>query len=541
MKFKLSPKILAGCFALVLGGSALCFGQESGNRVYQGQGTPRVPGDVSFGNLSGVETGNPETVQFLESYILMNVKPDAYIAVFGLAQEGATPTQSNGKLDSQIDAFIGEIKKLGVKEDDIFVDLTTQNRIYEFVPQAGGKAQEVFKGFETKKTIAVRYKNRDMLEKLSNAANKSSIFDLIKVDYIVNDLPSVRERLFSQAARIIKQKEARNAAALGIQLIPSTVFQEKFRAYYPAELYLSYQAFETGAVDYETRAISQRKSRTFYYEPLRTDNFDAVINPMGVEPMVQCTLYLRVKYDLKSNQTAPPGEVKTNSSFRTQMATIQGGTFLMGSDGGQEASRPAHTVAVKSFMMDKTEVTNAEYAEFVSETKHRAPENWDNGKPAKNELNLPVTGVSLEDARAFPAWRSKRDGVIYRLPTEDEWEYAARNGGDATAYPWGNEFGEKRAAVGTTLLVTVGSMPDGANKWGVVDLIGNVWEWTDSPIVPYSGSEAEVRVKAGSPDYIIRGGSIRSEKHKVDATFRQWVDASRRDRLLGFRLVRDVK
>ena len=79
-------------------------------------------------------------------------------------------------------------------------------------------------------------------------------------------------------------------------------------------------------------------------------------------------------------------------------------------------------------MMDRTEVSNTEYAEFVNETNHAAPGHWAGNKPPFGQELWPVVNVSFDDATAFAAWRSKRDGVTYRLPTEQEWEYAARNG-----------------------------------------------------------------------------------------------------------------
>jgi len=86
----------------------------------------------------------------------------------------------------------------------------------------------------------------------------------------------------------------------------------------------------------------------------------------------------------------------------------------------------------------------------------------------------------VKDAEAFAAWRSKRDGVTYRLPTEEEWEFAARSGGEYKSFPWGNSWAANHAVVKEAAPQPVGSYPDGKNRWGVVDLIGNVWEWTSS-------------------------------------------------------------
>lgn len=234
----------------------------------------------------------------------------------------------------------------------------------------------------------------------------------------------------------------------------------------------------------------------------------------------------------------------TSKSFKAEMVKIPGGTFMMGRNEGQLEARPAHAVTVADFSMDKTEVTNGEYAEFVKAAPHRAPEGWSNNNPPADELNLPVVSVSLDDAKAFAKWRSERDNAQYRVPSEAEWEYAARNGADATLFPWGNSWTVDNAVIDVSFPAAVGSMPNGANKWGVLDLIGNVWEWTDTKLAPYAGSNATIVTKEVAPDFVIRGGSIQSVKDgdkPITSALRQWLGAARRDKLLGFRLVKSEK
>jgi hypothetical protein len=139
-----------------------------------------------------------------------------------------------------------------------------------------------------------------LLEKLIGAAAQASIFDLIKVDYVINDLPRIRARLMEEASAIIKQKEDNYSRSLGLKFKRIAIFQETYQTYYPDELYQTYTAAESGSVEpsYEsrTRVVRERKSSTSYLEPLDRSAFDAVINPAGLEPVVQCTLYLKVRY-----------------------------------------------------------------------------------------------------------------------------------------------------------------------------------------------------------------------------------------------------
>jgi uncharacterized protein YggE len=267
-------------------------GQESGNRNYNRNTDNRKPpttGTVS----SGGET-------YIEAYVLLNVAPDEFLAVFGASQVAATAAESNQKVNAQIGQFLSTAERLGVPRSNTFVDFITQNRVYNFSSPVDGAIREQLSGFETKKTIALRYKDRSLLEKLLAAAAEAAIFDLIKVDYVINDMSKIRSRLFEEAVRVVKQKEENYTRTLGMAMRRIVLQQENYDTKYPAELYQTYTAYESGNVDnnYEsrTRIIRERKGSTSYLEPLDRSVFDSILNPMSIEPMVQCTLYMRVLY-----------------------------------------------------------------------------------------------------------------------------------------------------------------------------------------------------------------------------------------------------
>jgi uncharacterized protein YggE len=271
--------------------------QESGNRVYGNQGyynQQKHQPQINSGVLA-----TDKRYYSVEASVLMNLKPDAFVAVFGIQQEGANPAESNGKLNTRLAQFNTALSALGVRPEDIFVDFITQNKVYNYKAQ-GNDVMEVFGGFETKKTVAVRYKNREIFEKIVAEAARAEIFDLIKVDYVVTDFDAVRARLFEEAARIVKAKEAKYVSLFGTKLAPVGLSNEKYDAFYPGERYERYQAYETGSgyTSYkEGTSVQQRKAFTFYYNPLTGENFDKMINPVGIEPLVQYTLYLRMDYD----------------------------------------------------------------------------------------------------------------------------------------------------------------------------------------------------------------------------------------------------
>ena len=231
----------------------------------------------------------------------------------------------------------------------------------------------------------------------------------------------------------------------------------------------------------------------------------------------------------------------TTPKAKADLVAIDGGSFLMGRTNGPPQETPAHPVAVQSFQMDRTEVSNAEYADFVKDTNHPPPSHWGGPRPQFGQELWPVVNVSFIDATAFAAWRSKRDGVTYRLPTEEEWEYAARNGERADLYPWGPDWKDNAAVLKEATPAPVGSRAEGRNRWGVADLIGNVWEWTASKTSLYPGNTA--KFPDSIKDWIaIRGGCYVSDPSKADAPvtacMRDFVPATTRNTLLGFRLVR---
>ena len=214
--------------------NSICFAQESGNRIYGNQGysqNKRAP-TLGDGNLMSSGNGNFQ----IESSVLINLKPDSFVAVFGVAQEAKNADESNSKVNLQIDDFIKSLSGLGITKTDTYVDFITQNKIYDYAVK-GDVAEQFLGGFETKKTIAVKYKTRDSFEKLLAAAAKAQIFDLIKVDYIVSDYDAVKEKLFDEAAKVVKQKETKYKNAFDMTMKPVGLAVEKYEAFYPAERY----------------------------------------------------------------------------------------------------------------------------------------------------------------------------------------------------------------------------------------------------------------------------------------------------------------
>ncbi len=242
--------------------------------------------------------------------------------------------------------------------------------------------------------------------------------------------------------------------------------------------------------------------------------------------------------------TAVPSQSPAQTSIKPDMVDVPGGTFQMGFGDANSVSGPVHPAEVKSFAMDKHEVTDAEYLEFVKATGHTPPSHWVNGAPLAGTEKRPVRYVSFEDAEAFAKWRSERDKADYRLPSEAEWEYAARNGSKATLYPWGDKWNSAATVMGVdgSEPIDVGSKPLGKNDQGIVDLMGNVWELTSSSLEPYPGNNAVDVEKKPGKRIVLRGGSAHEDavKLKINAAFRVDVAADQKEKTVGFRLVRTL-
>ena len=160
-------------------------------------------------------------------------------------------------------------------------------------------------------------------------------------------------------------------------------------------------------------------------------------------------------------------------------AVVPAGDFLMGCESGRDEERPAHRVVVDAFEMAICQVRNRDFAAFMLSTGHPAPPNW--GQPGFDSPEYPVVSVSWVEAEKYCRWLSEMTGRAYRLPTEAEWERAARGGVEGALYPWGDEAPPSRAEYQQRWGGDVqGPLPVGRsapNAFGLWDLCENVHEW----------------------------------------------------------------
>lgn len=196
--------------------------------------------------------------------------------------------------------------------------------------------------------------------------------------------------------------------------------------------------------------------------------------------------------------------------------------------------RPTHAVTLDAFWMDKTEVTQSQYAEFVTASKRKPPYHWIDGQIPANAGNFPVYSVDWDDATAYCTWKGKR------LPTEAEWERAARGGKDGLSFPWGDKADPKLARYNTDAGPgPVAQFPP--NDFGLFDMAGSVSEWTaDWFEREYYQSSPPQNPKGPSTGLykVIRGGAWSDSGPRITVFFRNWVRPNQKTPNLGFRCVK---
>ncbi len=244
-----------------------------------------------------------------------------------------------------------------------------------------------------------------------------------------------------------------------------------------------------------------------------------------------------------SHSTAPPApHVDIIGKDGAPMVLVPAGEFIMGSEKGDEDEAPAHRVSLNAYYIDKFEVTNGRFAKYVEAIQSEPPWGFTDKETPVIHAERPVRWVNWMDAMGYCLWLGKR------LPTEAEWEKAAR-GTDERTYPWGNDpptsvhavYGLKEG--GAESVSVIGNHHMGQSPYGVQDLAGNLYEWvmdwyadnfyTNSPAInPRGPGEGTAKVQ--------RGGSYINTPYRLRSSFRTKGDPTEQDPNVGFRCAQDV-
>jgi formylglycine-generating enzyme required for sulfatase activity len=250
----------------------------------------------------------------------------------------------------------------------------------------------------------------------------------------------------------------------------------------------------------------------------------------------------------------------TSNAIEPEMVNIPAGTFTMGCVDGRDnvegvdkcpdSEKPAHEVSISAFQLAATDVTFEQWdaCEAAKACPHADDKGWGRG-------NRPVINVSWKDAQGYIQWLNKESGKRFRLPTEAEWEYAARAGTD-TAYSWGSKASHEFANYGEDAFFSFGGLASGKDQWvytsparsfaaspfGLYDMNGNVWQWVEDCYVDnYMNAPTDGSARQGcgaNASRVLRGGSWGSKPRYLRSALRLYSPPVSRTTDVGFRAAR---
>lgn len=286
-------------------------GQLTGNEMY---------GNVNYNQYNGYNNyqqqynsqylqinSNTDSTYYIQAKILMNVQPDEFIATISVQQEALTVKECNQKINTRIDNFKKSLAGLGIKSDELYIDMVAQAKVYDYTVE-GKTAAQIDKGFEIKKNVIIKFTDPNLMDDIMVAASEEEIYDIVKVDYIVLDQQKIYDQMISEIDKLVDKKKATANSLSEMTLLPdSKLATQNFFAIYPDESYKSYSAFETSDANYYKSYNSndsywkkeQRKSKTFYFDKQNYSGYDKIINPSTVKIPVQFVLDVNIKYTLK--------------------------------------------------------------------------------------------------------------------------------------------------------------------------------------------------------------------------------------------------
>jgi uncharacterized protein YggE len=252
----------------------------------------------------------PANEMVLQCAALMNVKADSYLAIFNLTQTGTTAKEADEIMAKRSAPFIESLKTLGIGASDIYEDMIYLIPTYHFEVDKklfSKTYNEVPKGFEMQKNLHIRFKDAKIIRELVTLAAANEIYDLVTVEYFVNISQAVYDTLRAKSIAYLASN-AKKYERLGLKLEGEfKVVSEDAGVVYPESQYTEYDAFVSQSLDAarDKSVTTMRKAQTVAYNKLDYDAFDIVINPQFLEPVVQFTFKLILRYTLNNEKIQP--------------------------------------------------------------------------------------------------------------------------------------------------------------------------------------------------------------------------------------------
>ncbi|GJM40379.1 MAG: hypothetical protein DHS20C20_06610 [Ardenticatenaceae bacterium] len=237
-------------------------------------------------------------------------------------------------------------------------------------------------------------------------------------------------------------------------------------------------------------------------------------------------------------------------AFEPEMVLVPAGSFIMGSPGADDFPKHEklqHTFYLPDYRIGRFPITNEEYSAFLQSAKRPSPRGWLDAVAPRGKERHPVVNISWFEARSYCRWLAAETGRPYRLPSEAEWEKAAR-GADSFQYPWGNEWRDGLCNHHGQETTAVDAFKQGASPFGCEDMIGNVREWTNTLwgndyitpnySYPYQANDGREEENEDTTSYrIVRSSTYRDRLGRHRCSARAWYSPNNKNRRRGFRIV----
>lgn len=309
-------------FACALFSASYAFGQAKGNINYNEANTNRniqqeyKQKDTRPATDAGAPITHIPNNEYIdiEGSVLYNTKPDNLVAIFNVVQLGENASEVNRIANERINGFLSELVKIGIKQEQAFIDMISLIPVYEVEVEKKLFSKnyiEVPKGFELQKNIHVSFAEERKLNEILTAASQFEIYDIVRVDYIVNDSKKIHALMQDEAMAVITAKMEK-FKKLGVNISANNrIAADNVNIVYPTDRYKQYQAFSSSSLDAAKKKITPqvtqvRKPVSYYYNKVNESTFDAIINPHVLEPVVQYIYTMKVRYPIDRVLPTPP-------------------------------------------------------------------------------------------------------------------------------------------------------------------------------------------------------------------------------------------
>lgn len=266
---------------------------------------------------------NPSSAITIDVHALFNAKATSYTAIFNVAQIGPSADAASTLMNERITNIKKELATIGIKETAIAIDVISFVPVYEVEVTKklfSTKYNEVPKGFELQQNIHIQFKNTQQFEKILAACASNEIYNLVKVDYFIENIKQVYKKLQEALVKLI-QEEKEYYKLLGFDLSEyNAVMADDKYCYFPKDFYQSYQAFNSisfEALNKNKGVTKAKKQTSYYYQPISYENYDIVMNPAILEPVVQVGMQIKLVYTPKPKEQKPKPktEIKTERKY----------------------------------------------------------------------------------------------------------------------------------------------------------------------------------------------------------------------------------